>query len=619
MKKLLYAVFGIFIVALAGVAAIISFIDPNQLKPFLVQQVQEKMGRELLIDGDISWKFFPSLGLSVQQAYLKHPAHFPAGNTLAIEYAQINVALWPLVQKKIKLKDLQLSSVAIHIIKDKHGSNNLSFTQPTSVVKTEKSPTDLQTQDWRVQSRFSFDLALDAISVDQASLLFEDQQTQQKTSISELSFGIFNLEPGQTGELVLDAKLMQAQTKARVKLEGKVIPNQTFDIFGFQGLKFVWQLDADNLPEDFKSGELVTDGQIALGSQRFTFENLRLLAGDIDLKGNIAYEGTKVPTIKAQLSSHFLNIDKLLQTSVAIPPETSTSSNSSKVTDTAVGSVPTKKQVLDLGFLKQFNLDGHVQIDHLTFHGAQLQKAQLKFENKAGLLELKQVEAQLYQGEVKALGTLDVRREPAIFTIKKEIKGVQLHRLLQDSTNFKHLSGIAHIEVDLQGQGITTDTIRRTLSGDVHVQVEQGELIGVDFIHLLTALLQKNKDVNNSESKTKFSDLEMQFSLAKGSANADSIRFQSPVLQATGWGRTNLIDESLDFMLDVVFDDSLLVGEAQRFRGRAIPIHVQGDWSQPRYFINADKLLKQQASQAYDQLKEKLQDKLNKKLGDLFR
>ena len=93
----------------------------------------------------------------------------------------------------------------------------------------------------------------------------------------------------------------------------------------------------------------------------------------------------------------------------------------------------------------------------------------------------------------------------------------------------------------------------------------------------------------------------------------------SPVFNATGWGRTNLVDESLDFMVDVVFSDNVLRGDAEKLRGKALPLRVVGHWSKPRYYLDVDKILRDQVKKAQDRLKEKAKDKLNEKISDLFR
>ncbi len=76
MKKIIYILLGLALAAVVAIAALVSLIDPNQFKPQLVEQVRKSTGRELVIQGDIGWRFWPSLGLSLEQVALRNPAGF---------------------------------------------------------------------------------------------------------------------------------------------------------------------------------------------------------------------------------------------------------------------------------------------------------------------------------------------------------------------------------------------------------------------------------------------------------------------------------------------------------------------------------------------------------------
>ncbi|MFA0373024.1 AsmA family protein, partial [Vibrio sp. 10N.222.54.F6] len=59
-----------FFVAMLGlIAALVLYItlifDPNNFKPQIVEVVKEKTGRDLAINSDLSWTFFPSLGIKL--------------------------------------------------------------------------------------------------------------------------------------------------------------------------------------------------------------------------------------------------------------------------------------------------------------------------------------------------------------------------------------------------------------------------------------------------------------------------------------------------------------------------------------------------------------------------
>ena len=109
MKQLFLAVFGLFIAVIAGIGALVSFVNPNQFKPLIVEKFHEKTGRDVVMDGNIAWRLFPSLGLDVADLHLKNPAGFPEGDTFRVESAQVSLELFPLLQKANRFKEYYLS------------------------------------------------------------------------------------------------------------------------------------------------------------------------------------------------------------------------------------------------------------------------------------------------------------------------------------------------------------------------------------------------------------------------------------------------------------------------------------------------------------------------------
>ncbi len=61
MKKL-FLIIGIPVLAVViAIAALLLFVDPNQFKPLIVEQTKKQTGLDLVIEGDIGWRFFHRL------------------------------------------------------------------------------------------------------------------------------------------------------------------------------------------------------------------------------------------------------------------------------------------------------------------------------------------------------------------------------------------------------------------------------------------------------------------------------------------------------------------------------------------------------------------------------
>src|SRR3990167_5286712 len=109
---------GVFVLfCLLVVILLITFVNPNRLKPLLIAEVTKATGREFKMDGDLSWTFFPSIGVKVGHMILNNPAGF-AGKTFAeVSSATVGVKMLPLLHGQIQSSGVTLNGVKLYLIK----------------------------------------------------------------------------------------------------------------------------------------------------------------------------------------------------------------------------------------------------------------------------------------------------------------------------------------------------------------------------------------------------------------------------------------------------------------------------------------------------------------------
>ena len=76
MKKLLIAIGVIIVLFVGALIAIPMFIDPNDHKDTIVEQVKKQTGRDLTITGDLKMSKFPSLGVDIGAIELSNAPGF---------------------------------------------------------------------------------------------------------------------------------------------------------------------------------------------------------------------------------------------------------------------------------------------------------------------------------------------------------------------------------------------------------------------------------------------------------------------------------------------------------------------------------------------------------------
>lgn len=71
MKKLFISLLGLVVLIVGALLALVLLVNPNQFKPLIVEQAKKQTGLDLVIEGDIGWQFFPSIGFELGKTELK--------------------------------------------------------------------------------------------------------------------------------------------------------------------------------------------------------------------------------------------------------------------------------------------------------------------------------------------------------------------------------------------------------------------------------------------------------------------------------------------------------------------------------------------------------------------
>ena len=139
MKKLikytLYSILGIVAVVAIAVVLLVTVVNPNRFKPFIVKAVYQSTGRTIALDGDISWKIYPNLGVNIKQVALSNPSGFSESNFMTLNSADVSVGLIPLLSNHIVVKTLAIDGLNLALIKQ-NGVNNWTFTPPNQESST---------------------------------------------------------------------------------------------------------------------------------------------------------------------------------------------------------------------------------------------------------------------------------------------------------------------------------------------------------------------------------------------------------------------------------------------------------------------------------------------------
>lgn len=124
--QILLAAIGVLgVTVVAAVIYVTTFLDPEDLKPRLIDVVREQSGLELTLDGPLSWSFYPRLGVSVEQAEGRLPEQSAeAPPFLAFAQAEVSLAFAPLLRGEVAIEGLTLDGMQLRLERDAQGQGN---------------------------------------------------------------------------------------------------------------------------------------------------------------------------------------------------------------------------------------------------------------------------------------------------------------------------------------------------------------------------------------------------------------------------------------------------------------------------------------------------------------
>ncbi|MFA0093836.1 AsmA family protein [Vibrio splendidus] len=196
MKKLLIFIAVPVFVVVAAILALVLLVNPNQFKPLIVEQAQKHTGLELVIEGDISWQFFPSIGFELGQTELRNPEGFTQPNLFKVDTVGVDVSVTPLFSNQLEIGNITLDGAEFYLETLKDGRKNIDAltqasapqeSEPVADASSESTPAS-QEQSATDASGWTINLA--GVTVSNALFEMDDKQAGSFTKLYDVSLNL---------------------------------------------------------------------------------------------------------------------------------------------------------------------------------------------------------------------------------------------------------------------------------------------------------------------------------------------------------------------------------------------------------------------------------------------
>ncbi len=589
------------------------WLNPNTLIAPLSNQIQQKTGLALRINGKLSWHIFPTAHITLRQLSLQATAPQDATNA-RIQSLNIRLSLWPLItEKKLIVDNVTLDGLDLTLQKD---SLQILKQNPTlPITATNATITSISTDN----TKKSIGFAIKSITLSNATLHGALENIRPGATLYLDSFTIKNLGSNS------DVKTIPIEMTARIVDNGNTLPLSlssdvafdaskqslstddlqarinTLDIQGHLSAEKIstalqWQgkltLDDKNVADtlhlltgsyNFPIKTLHSEFTLTANKQTIDVSALSLKFNDDTITGSATYN------IKQHHLNSVLNADTIHWS--AMSPSTTADNNtvqSSNVAPSSKAATPASPK----NRMSSLSVDSQLHIQHLLYDTLSLDNISGRLHYADQTITLDPITVTvlqgLYQGKIAL--TLD---NTSKLMIAGTLSHLDLAALQQYLGNKPSITGLLNVKGTLSSQGQSKQQRLANLNGNIALIINQGSWTKLNMSNIL-GLLNLVSSTHTIPTSDGFSAISGDFAIHNGVANNPNLKLISPLLTAKGNGTLNLVAQTLDYDVMLRPDASILqqVNGLSQWLKDDIPVTIRGPWDNPKIELNQGALIK---------------------------
>lgn len=595
MKRLLKGLALLLVLLAVAVLAVLLFVDPNDYKQQIANQVRESTGLTLKIDGPIEWSFWPSLALELSEVTVMGAEPFENETLLNAGRLSTGVALMPLLQKALVIDSLTVADARISLITDAQGRSILDALisgSETSAAEDSDEPTDRG------------DLRVGEIRFESVALHLKDLRSNADQLIRIEKASLDRFELGQAAPLELVGSYLDSGSPLieNLKLNGELLIGESAPMLRLDKLRAEARLAGLDLP-------LKITGALSVDTTRgitIDLDQAMLSLDDQSFALDLQIDVTDQLAVDVTLSGETLDLDHLISRLPAGAPSQSSASSAAD----------------ELAWLDGLVLDGSVNIDRVIFNGLDLTQCRATLGARDRVLDLSNIQASSFSGQLQADARIDARTSPPTISLSPTLSGIDIGALTRQATETSLVRTSGDVRLSLTGRGLDPEGLIRTLDGTGDYEFSAGSVAGIDINQLVEELIAMNNLGGLSgafDGETPFDRMSGVLSLDQGTLSSPSLRLATDSFIITGTGAMNLLSADLDYQVELellgVLKEQFVTRYGQ-YSQPVIPLRISGPIASPSIDFDLQAFIRHNAGARIEQEKDELKNKLRNRLLD---
>lgn len=216
LRTLLAAIGVLGLVMVGAVIFVTTFVNPEDLKPRLIDVVHEQSGLVLELDGPLSWSFYPRLGVSVDAAEARLPEQtHDEPPFAAFDHGEVSLSFAPLLRGEIAVDGLTLDGLDLNLERDEQGRGNWETLLDRLNKHSHRAKTVIAPSSAGFSPRgteLAVDVNIASVQLKNGRVYYADAQAGHAMELSLLELDGTNVNPGSTFPLKGSATLGYYET-----------------------------------------------------------------------------------------------------------------------------------------------------------------------------------------------------------------------------------------------------------------------------------------------------------------------------------------------------------------------------------------------------------------------
>jgi len=640
MKKLLIAI--LIIVALVVVAAVVTpfFVPVDAFKAKLIAAVKQSTGRDLRIDGPVSFHLLPNIELSADQVSFSNAPGGAAKNMAQLKSLEVRLQLLPLLSGTVAVDTFVLVDPVIALEVEKDGRPNWEFSTTTATTApapaaTAHAPAASGGGAMTTLAR----LRLANLAIENGTVSYVDTRSGKRWEADAINLKIamagldspmsasgsvawnkqtvnvdlsVNRPAAFEGGQATPIKLKIASSPINFSFTGSGVGAPTLKLDGdadlnIPSLRSLAAWAGQPMPAGNGFGLLAIKGKVAIAGAKYAFGNAVVAFDAIKGNGGIEFDnGGAKPYIKGSLQLDDLNLNPYLGAtsgSGATPAPSGAAGGTSASGEQGWSTTP-----IDTSALKVADADFFLGANSVEYHNIKVGKSALIVHLKDARLAADLTQLTLYKGTGQGKVTIDGSGATPAIEESFALKGVDMQPLLHDAANVNLLSGSGSLDMAVDGRGRSQRDIISSLAGKGSLHLDKGKIEGVNIIGIMkNAAKALSMGLVGSGNDTDFSTLSGTYTITNGVLKNNDLQLVSSELPMTGAGTIDLPQRQVNYRLTPKVAGAL-----------AVPVLITGPWDHLSYRPDVGAMLQQSGQQLLQQPGKTLQQVVPNQLQNLF-